>query len=45
MAALVGDYFIYKNVAGEKLAITFHEVQKPLTVQTLDSSDTQKVYV
>ena len=44
MPALVpGNYAIYNNVAGDQLAITFHAVGQPLTVEKLDSSDDQIV--
>ena len=46
MAALTaGDYVIYQTVVDDNLAITFHGAQKPLTVQELDSGDTQIVLV
>ena len=39
----LGDYIIYANVAGDKLAVTFHDIAQPLTVQKLDNGDAQKV--
>ena len=46
MATLAaGEYVIYQTVVDDNLAITFHGVQTPPTVQKLNSGDTQIVLV